>query len=88
MGSTTISLERSAYEMLRHAKRPGESFSQVVRRLTQGNVSALRELSKLFDRTTADGIAATVLEWRKEDVRPLPELTPSRARKDARRTRH
>jgi predicted CopG family antitoxin len=34
MPSKTISLETDAYKLLRREKRPRESFSQVVRRIT------------------------------------------------------
>lgn len=33
MASRTISLSEDAYDLLRHQKKPGESFSDVVRRL-------------------------------------------------------
>ncbi len=36
MGTKTISLADDAYERLQAAKREGESFSDVVRRLTSG----------------------------------------------------
>ena len=33
MESTSVALDREAYDLLRGQKRPGESFSQVVKRL-------------------------------------------------------
>ncbi len=33
MDMTSIAVDREAYNLLRHHKRPGESFSQVVKRL-------------------------------------------------------
>ncbi len=33
MGTTSVALDREAYDLLRNHKRAGESFSQVVKRL-------------------------------------------------------
>ena len=35
MENTSVALDREAYDLLRAQKRPGESFSQVVKRLAR-----------------------------------------------------
>jgi hypothetical protein len=52
MAIKTISLELDAYEKLRQAKRPGESFSQVVRRARLEQEPA-----------TGAGLLARMKEW-------------------------
>jgi hypothetical protein len=52
MATKTISLELDAYEKLRQAKRPGESFSQVVRRARLEQEPA-----------TGAGLLARMKEW-------------------------
>ena len=41
MRTTTVTLEDDAYELLKRASRPGESFSQTVRRLATRRGSIL-----------------------------------------------
>lgn len=57
MAIKTISLELDAYEKLRAAKRPGESFSQVVRRTRIEPESA-----------TGEAILARLQEWAEEGL--------------------
>lgn len=82
MGTKTISLEDSAYERLRAAKRKDESFSGVVNRLTRSNRRSLHELSGLLDKATVDAAAEAIAEMRKEDAKTEEN------RQSARRSRH
>ncbi len=69
MGTKTISLEDSAYEKLRGAKRPGESFSDVVRRILGGREPSFSDFRGLVDRRGAKALADAVAKMREEDVR-------------------
>lgn len=69
----TISLSDEAYDMLSRAKRPGESFSDVARRL------ARRELQRrLFDpdfalemsEEEAEALKEQIYRWRDESLEP------------------
>lgn len=62
MGTKTISLAEDAYERLKRHKREGESFSDVVRRLT-GDVS-LAEYYGALDDETADELEESVASRR------------------------
>ncbi|USZ67465.1 antitoxin VapB family protein [Halorussus salilacus] len=57
MGTKTISLADDAYDRLKAEKREGESFSDVVRRLTEG-VELGEYYGVLSDETTAELEAA------------------------------
>lgn len=62
MGTKTISLADDAYEKLKAHKREGESFSDVVRRLT-GEVS-ISEYHGVLDDETADELERVLNERR------------------------
>jgi len=62
MGTKTISLADDAYERLKAEKREGESFSDVVRRLT--NSATLEEYYGVLDPETADELETAVRERR------------------------
>ena len=64
MGTKTISLANDAYERLKAEKREGESFSDVVRRITSG--IDLQDYYGVLDEGTADELEAIVAERRHE----------------------
>jgi len=68
MGSRTISLEDSAYGRLRAAKRPGESFSDVVHRILGSREPSLTHFKGLLDPNAAGELARAVERMRREDV--------------------
>ncbi len=68
MGSKTISLEDSAYAKLKAAKRAGESFSDVIRRVLGEGEPSLLDLRGLLDKQGADQLAGVVSRMRKEDL--------------------
>ena len=78
MGTKTISLEDSAYEKLRAAKRPGESFSDVIRRVLGGREPSFSDFRGLVDRRGARGLAEAIAKMREEDIRAQAVRQPPR----------
>jgi len=78
MGTKTISLEDSAYERLRAAKRPGESFSEVIRRILGGREPSFSDFRGLIDRRSARQLADAVARMREEDLQAQRSRTGSR----------
>lgn len=68
MASRTISLEQSAYQRLAAAKRAGESFSDVVNRLTQQQEPSLLDLVGVIPAKAGDELKETVLHHRAEQA--------------------
>lgn len=64
MATKTISLSEDAYERLRAMKREGESFSDVVRRLTAG--VRLAEFHGALSPESADGLEAAIAAGRSD----------------------
>lgn len=64
MGTKTISLADDAYDRLKAEKREGESFSDVVRRLTDG--VELSDYYGVLSDDTADELEAAIDEHRAE----------------------
>lgn len=67
MGSKTISLAEDAYEALSRMREPGESFSDVVRRLTR--TRSLTDLTETMDEDAAESLAAAIQANRRDRAR-------------------
>lgn len=78
MGTKTISLEDSAYAKLRAAKRPQESFSDVIHRILGGRQPSFLDFRELLDRRAAEQVAAAVARMREEDLRAQQGRSPGR----------
>ncbi len=68
MGTKTISLGDSAYAKLKAAKRPGESFSDVVHRLLGGTQPSFSIFRGFLDKEGAEDLAEVVARMREEDI--------------------
>jgi predicted CopG family antitoxin len=68
VSSRTIAVERSAYERLKAARRPGESFTDAINRLLEGREPRLLDFVGLFDRKAADEVARSVALMREEEL--------------------
>ncbi|RQH00047.1 antitoxin VapB family protein [Natrarchaeobius oligotrophus] len=64
MGTKTISLADDAYERLRAEKRENESFSDVVRRLTEG--TSLEKYHGALSEEVADELEDAITQRREE----------------------
>lgn len=58
MASRTVSLSEDAYQRLARLRRPGESFSDVVRRITPGR--SLMELTNVMPKAHAEALARAI----------------------------
>lgn len=63
MAFRTVSLSEDAYDRLASMRKPGESFSDVVRRLTRGR--SITELSGLWTKAEAESVSKAMAEARK-----------------------
>jgi predicted CopG family antitoxin len=68
MPSTTISLERSAYELLKSRKRPDESFSEEVVRLLGEATPSLSGFLEIISEEDGETVAIAIEAVRKEDL--------------------
>jgi putative antitoxin of VapBC-like toxin-antitoxin system len=72
MATKTISLELDAYEKLRAAKKPGESFSAVVRRVEFPNSPLTGEKYLAYLRNGGSGVSEEYLDSVEEAIKYDP----------------
>ncbi len=73
MTSRTISLEASAYDRLRAAKRPGESFTEVVNRILEISRPSFRVLSGVLSSGDATRVKRAIEKMRAREARAEAE---------------
>lgn len=74
MGTKNISLRESAYQRLASLKREGESFSDVVERLTKDRTPKYADLAGLLSDETIKAIEKTTKERRKADKKRFRKI--------------
>ena len=88
MGSRTVSLENSAYERLKAAKRPGESFSVAVNRILMGTRPSYRSLAGFLTKAEADQVWKAIRRMRAAEAPAERAHLESLRRKGGSHTRH
>ena len=68
MATTTISLERSAYDLLRAQKLADESFSDEIHRLLGPHTAALKDFLTLLSAKEAGEVADRIEATRSADL--------------------
>lgn len=69
MGSKTISLDDDAYGLLKSAKMPGESFSDVLKRMLSPKRAKVTDLIGMIPKDDGKALADTVKRMRCDDRR-------------------
>ncbi len=64
-------MEDSAYGRLKAAKRPGESFSEVVHRLLGGKEPSFLDFHGILDPKAAGRVGDVIAKMKEEDIRRI-----------------
>lgn len=69
MGTKNIAISDEAYQRLKALKKPGESFTQVIERMTRSR--GILELSGILSKEEASRVSEVVKKTRRESSRRL-----------------
>lgn len=72
MVTKTINIKESAYNALKAQKRPGESYSDVILRVTEGEEKGVCEFLQTIDPAVREELAASVASVKKDLDRIRP----------------
>jgi predicted CopG family antitoxin len=72
MVTKTINIKESAYNALKSQKRPGESYSDVILRITEGEEKGVCEFLQTIDPAVREELAASVRSAKKDLDRIRP----------------
>jgi predicted CopG family antitoxin len=76
MVTKTINIKESAYNALKAQKRSGESYSDVILRVTEGEVKGVCEFLQTIDPEVRSEIARSVKTAKSELDRVKPRKVP------------
>jgi predicted CopG family antitoxin len=86
MPTTTISLERSAYDLLKARKKPDESFSEELHRLLGSASPDLKGFLDLVSPMDGRVIADSIESIRAQDLEEARKNSSQRGKKHGHRT--
>lgn len=69
MGTKNIAISDDAYQMLKALKKSGESFTEVIERITRG--SAVLELAGILSKTEATSVEKRIKEIRRQSSKRI-----------------
>ena len=73
MGTKNIAISDEAYQMLKALKRPSESFTEVIERMTRR--SAVLDLAGIVSKTEAIGVERRVKDIRRQSSQRILSTT-------------
>lgn len=83
-----MSLEESAYERLKAAKAPDESFSEAVHRILADSKPSFRQLSGVLASTEAEAIRTAIRRMRTQEASAEQRRILSWGKKRGSHSRH
>jgi predicted CopG family antitoxin len=88
MPNKTVSLEASAYDLLKSARAPQESFSEAIHRLLSDTKPSFRQIAGALTPQEADAVKTAIRRMRAQEAPAEKTRIKSWRKHDGRRPRH